>query len=354
MNNKAVNMQNVMLVLMFVFTLVLAALILRPLVSTILTALIVGYIFYPVYRFLNLKIKNKTLAAIIVSVIIVLLITIPAFFIVNTLANEAYVMYTRTKQIISTGSMGTGICEGEDNLICNAAAKFNEIFADTKMRYHLEQGLARFTNSFITWAAGLALSIPIRILQGIVVLFILFYFFKDHKRVTDKLKLIVPLKSKYRKDIIKQVDNVTYAIVFGYIVVALLEGLVGVIGFRLFMPNSPYLFWGVVIAFLALIPLLGASVVWWPAIIIQLINAHFFLALGLAGCMIITFYIDTAVRARLVGDRADVHPVYVLLGVIGGVILLGVPGVVVGPLILALLNTFLKIFTENQKKISKG
>ena len=76
--------------------------------------------------------------------------------------------------------------------------------------------------------------------------------------------------------------------------------------------------------------------------------------MGLIGCMVTTSYLDIITRSRIIGEKANVHPVYVLLGVIGGVALIGIPGVVIGPLTLALLNTFLKIFIRdevNSKKI---
>lgn len=337
--------QTIILVSLFAFTIVLAALILKPLVTTILTALIIGYIFYPVYKKIRSKVKNRTIAAIIVSMLIVLLITLPAYFIINSVANESYVLYTRTKQAIITGQVGTGVCENGDDFLCDSVIIINNMMRDTKINYYLQQGLEKITNSIVSWATGLALAIPIKILQGLIIIFVLFYFFKDHKRVVQKLKLIVPLKSKYRKDIIEQVENVTYAVIFGYILIALIEGSIGAIGFRLFMPNSPYMLWGLTIAFLALIPFIGATVVWVPAIIIQIISKHYLLAVGLVACMAITSYIDTISRPKIIGKRANVHPVYVLLGVIGGLALLGVPGIVIGPLTLALLNTFLKMFT---------
>lgn len=344
MGNR-ITTQNIILVSLFVFTIILAALILRPLIPTMLTALIIGYIFYPAYKKIKDKIKNRTIASILVSIIIVLLITVPIYFIVNSVANEAYVLYTRTKQVIVTGQVGTGFCEDGDNFMCNTVIKINNMMEDTKIRYYLQQGLERIINSIVGWATSFALSIPIIILEGLIMLFILFYFFKDHKRVVEKLKLIIPLKSRYRKYILEQVENVTYAVVFGYIIIALIEGIIGAIGFRLFMPNSSYMLWGLMIAFLALIPFIGATLVWIPAIIIQIINKHYFLTVGLIVCMAMTSYMDTISRPKIIGKKANVHPVYVLLGVIGGLAFLGVPGIVIGPLTLVLLNTFLKIFT---------
>ena len=349
MNNK-ITPQNIILLSLIIAILILGALILRPLLSIILAACIIGYISYPAYKFLRIKIKNRTIAAIIMMIAIILLITLPTLFIANSLASEAYIMYTRTKQIIVTGSMGTGYCEAKNNILCSSIGKLSEMFGDTNIKYYMQQGLEKATSALINWATGLALSIPGMILKGIIVLFILFYFFKDHKRLTDKIKMAIPLKTRYRKEIIEQINNVTYAIVFGYIIIAVIEGIIGMIGFRLFMPNSPYILWGIVIAFLALIPLVGASIIWWPAIIIQLLNQHWLLALGLAASMALTSYIDIVTRARLIGERADIHPVYVLLGVIGGIALLGMPGIVIGPVTLAILNTLVRIFAGEQVK----
>jgi|GEM_PF-2206541 len=351
--NSKVTVQNVILILLFIFTAILAIFVIRPLISVMLTALIIGYIFYPVYKKARDWIKNDNIAAILVSTIIVLLIIVPTFFIVNTLANEAFVLYTRTKQIIITEDITSGFCEGADNLLCNSIEKVKTAVEETNIKYYLQKGVERFTESFIDWATDFALAVPIRIFQGFIIIFILFYFFKDYKRITDKLKLIIPIKLRYRKELIEQVENVTYAVVFGYISIALLEGLVGALGFFLFVPNSAYLFWGLIIAFLALIPLIGATVIWIPTVIIQIMKGRFLFGAGLVLCMLTTSYIDMVTRSRLIGSRANVHPVYVLLGVIGGAALMGLPGVVIGPLALAILNTFFRIFTGNFSNIDE-
>jgi predicted PurR-regulated permease PerM len=177
-----------------------------------------------------------------------------------------------------------------------------------------------------------------------------FYFLKDHDRIIEKMKLIIPMKLEHRKDIMKKVDDVIYAVVFGNIVVALLEGIIGMVGFWLFLPNSTYLFWGIIIAFTAIIPMIGAGIIWLPAIIIQIMNQNYFSVIGLALCWMVVAYIDTFTRAKVIGKRAKIHPVYTLLGAIGGIAVFGIIGVVIGPLTLALFDTFLRIFTEKKVK----
>lgn len=342
--------QNLILISLFALIIIVAALTVWPLITTILAAFIIGYVFYPVYNFINRKLKNSNLAAIIVIIIIVLLLIVPAFFMVNTLAKEVYTVYTKTKQFVAAGSLGSAYCEGKSNLLCGILEKLNEIFGDTSIRFYIQDGIERATSYMINWATNFAFSVPMKIAQGIIILFMVFYFFKDHEMIIEKMKLIIPLKLEHRKYIMKKVDDVIYAVVFGNIIVALLEGIIGVIGFWLFMPNSTYLFWGVIIAFTALIPMIGAGIVWLPAIIIQLVNQNYFGFIGLALCWMIVAYIDTFTRAKVIGRRAKIHPVYILLGAIGGIAFFGVIGVVIGPLAIALVDTFLKIFTEKGLK----
>jgi predicted PurR-regulated permease PerM len=340
--------QNIILVSLFALVLVVAAMTLWPLVTTILTAFIIGYVFYPVYCFINKKLKKSNLSAVIVIIIIVLLLIVPSFFMVNTLAKEVYTVYTKTKQFVVAGSLGSEYCEQSSNMLCGAISKFNEIFGDTSVRFYIQDGIERLTANMINWATDFAFSLPMKIAQGIIMLFMVFYFLKEHDKITDKIKLILPMKMKHRQDIMKKVDDVIYAVVFGSILVALIEGVIGVIGFWLFMPNSTFLFWGVIIAFTALIPMVGSWIVWLPAIIIQFANHNYFSLIGLALCWIIVAYVDTFTRAKIIGNRAKIHPAYIVIGVIGGIALFGIIGVVIGPMVLALVDTFLKIFTTKE------
>jgi predicted PurR-regulated permease PerM len=340
--------QNIILISLFVLVLAVAAMTLWPLVTTILTAFIIGYVFYPVYCFINKKLKKSNLSAIIVVIIIVLILIVPSFFMINTLAKEVYTVYTKTKQFVVAGSLGSEYCEQNSNMLCGAISKFNEMFGDTNVRYYAQEGIEKVTTNIINWATDFAFSLPMKIAQGIIVLFMVFYFFKEHDRIIEKIKLVLPMKMKHRQDLMKKIDDVIYAVVFGSLLVALIEGAIGVLGFWLFMPNSTFIFWGVVIAFTALIPMVGAGIVWLPAMIIQLFNHNYFGFIGLMLCWIVVAYVDTFTRAKIVGNRAKIHPAYIVLGVIGGIALFGVIGVVIGPMVLALVDAFLKIFTVKE------
>lgn len=342
--------QNYSFLALFAAIVIIAFFIIRPFILSVVTAFIIGYVFYPVYNVIRKVIKNRTISSLLTSFIIIVIITIPLIFLLNAISNEAYTMYTISKQKIIAGDLlRISSCEEQSNALCGIYNKMAGYASDMQIKYYLSQSLEKITSYLIDTSSSFIFSIPVRLLEIFITFFVLFYYFKDHKRIVEKLKKILPIKSSLKKDIVERIDNVTYAIVFGYILIALLEGVIGSLGFYLFVgPNSSYILWGLVIAMLAFIPIFGAAMIWIPAIIIQFYAFNIIAGFGLIICLFATSYLDNISRPKIIGKKANVHPVIVLLGVLGGLALLGPVGIFLGPLVLALLNTFIKMF-ESKK-----
>jgi predicted PurR-regulated permease PerM len=343
MDIKKITPQNIMLILILITLVILAAFIIKPFITTILAALIIGYICYPLYKAVNKRIKNNTASSILICIFIILLIITPSFLIIHALTKEAAVFYIKAKDIIEKYESDGNHCNNNTNPACTLINAASNLLKNQNLKNYLKDGLEKITSALIRWATGFALAIPLKILEGLMIIIIIFHFLKDYDKFIEKLKMFIPIKIEHRKHITKQIHNVIHAVIFGYIIVAIIEAVIGMIGFRLFVPDSSYILWGIVIGFTALIPLIGAGIVWMPAIIIQLFNHHYLLAAGIVLCWTATSYIDTITRAKIIGDNAKIHPLLVLIGAIGGIALIGTIGLVIGPLTLALLDTLLKI-----------
>ncbi len=148
-----------------------------------------------------------------------------------------------------------------------------------------------------------------------------------------------------------------HLLIYGYVVVALIQGLLGAFGFFIFGIHSP-IFWGIVMTITALIPFIGTAIVWLPFALIKLFNGILAnntneiiggILFILYGTIIISG-IDNVLRPKIIGDKAKVHPILILVGVLGGLSLFGFIGVVIGPLILALFVAFLTAYEENKPK----
>ncbi len=332
-------------------------LVIRPFLSALLASVFLSYVFYPLYKWVHKKIKNKTAASLIVSFMIIILLLLPLFLVLNTLTKEAYITYLTSKQkILSVGELFDN-CP-ESNRFCGLITYFGKFLNDPQVKYHLQSTVEKATSYVIDSASGLVFSIPKFILNFFVIIFTTFYLFKDGPDALKKLKRLLPLKDIYKVHLFEKFGDVTFAITYGYIVVAVIQGILGGLGFFIFGVNSPII-WGIIMAFAALIPFIGTSIVWFPAAFIKLLDGilsgNMSTTIGgvlfiLYGLVIISG-IDNIIRPKIIGDKASVHPVLILVGVLGGLYLLGAIGLVVGPLILALFVTFIKAYERDKTAV---
>ncbi len=345
-----------MFVIFFVFIIYLAYLIVRPFVIAILTSAVLAYIFYPLYTMLNRKIRSKGLSAFIVSLLIIVLLTIPFLFLLNSVTKESQFIYIRAKQIFITGDIFSLGCAPDDtSTACRFSDWIGGFTSRPSVRYHLEDSVKKITTTISREISDFVFSIPTIALNIFVTFFTTFYLFKDGKDMVGKIKRLLPLKLHHQKQIFQQLDEVTYAIIYGSLLVALVQGGVGALGYYFFGISSPIM-WGMMTAIFALLPFIGTALVWMPLsafIVVQGFSVDSPLIvfkgimLFLYGVLIISS-LDNLLKPYLIGRRAKIHPVLVLLGVLGGLAFFGFIGFIIGPLILAIFATFLEIYEKEK------
>jgi len=325
--------------LLFIATVILSIYIVRSFLIPVLTGVIIGYVFFPLHVKFQKKIKNKNISALILSLIIIILITIPIAIISNQVIKETSNMLTLTKDKFSDISC-------EDNTLCKSLTSIMEDQGTRDQFFtYLANSIKSGATTIIQKATDFLFSVPKRLLDLFITLFTMFYIFVDGQRLVKLLEKMMPLRKRHRKQIVKQFSDVTYALIYGTILVGIIEGIILGFGFFFSGISSPVL-WGTVAGFVALIPLLGPTLVWIPAVAIQLWTGHYYAALGvlITGAMVSS--IDTFLRPKIIGDKANVHPVLVLIGVLGGLELFGIIGIILGPLVLAFISTFLNIYEK--------
>jgi predicted PurR-regulated permease PerM len=311
----------------------------QPFVKAILASIILAYMTYPLYKFLNKKIKSKNLCSLIITVIVTLILIVPPFFALKIISTETYSLYLFSKQKVASGDLFNFNCQS-GNVICETINSFQVWLAEPKVQFQLQEIAANSTTWIKDFIEGIIISLPTRILIFFVMIYSMFFFLRDGISLTAKVTRLIPLKKTYQKKILQKSKDVTFAVVYGHLFVALIQGTLGGIGFFLFGVNSPIL-WGIVMAFAALIPFVGTPIIWLPAALFKIFNG---LALGdnhiiwqgifliLYGTLIVST-IDNLLKPKIIGDKAKVHPLLVLLGVLGGLKMLGIIGLVIGPVI---------------------
>jgi predicted PurR-regulated permease PerM len=174
----------------------------------------------------------------------------------------------------------------------------------------------------------------------------LYYLLRDGGRLKEKLVELSPLRDSYDEQIFDKLELAVHSVIKGNLTIALLQGILTGIGFTIFgVPNS--FLWGTVAALAALIPGLGTGLVFVPTVLFMFFTGNVSAALGLAiwGLFAVGL-IDNFLGPQLIGKGVNLHPLLVLLSVLGGLSLFGPIGLFLGPLSLSLLFAFLSIYTE--------
>ena len=333
----------------------LAFLLIKPFVSSLLTGALIAYVFYPLYKKVEKKTENKNFSALLVSVILVVMIAVPLFFLINAISRETYIFYLQTKQKFASNKIFDAECtEGK---LCELTNVISELLTNPKVRFYFEDTLAKIAAFIAKQASSFLLSIPTILINFFVALFSIFYLFRDGEAFVNKLKTYLPMKKRYQEEIFKSFNETAKAVIYSQIVIALVQGSLGALGFFLFGISVPIL-WGVVMVFSAFIPVVGTALIWVPAALSLVLNGIFGesvliwkgVGLLLYGMLVISS-VDNIIRPIAVGERSKLHPLLVLLGAIGGLKLFGFIGFIMGPLILALLVSFLRIYESEKDEI---
>ncbi|MBI2145701.1 AI-2E family transporter [Candidatus Woesearchaeota archaeon] len=343
---------SVILVILFGFV---AALIVSSLFKTVIAGLILSYVFFPLYKLVYSRLSMKTVSALLVTVLVLLLLTVPLFFVINKLSTEVSVAFVIAKQYLEGGSRAIK-CEGDR--LCQLIPE-NLKDASPKVKAVLTNTLGKGTEYIVSRTTQTVLSLPSIFLHLFIVFFIMYYMFKDGEKFIDKIKSGLPLK-KHRQDaLIGQFNQVASAVLYGTVIVALLQALLAGVGFFLFGVPSPVI-WAIITLVVSLVPFLGPFVIWLPASALLILNGYYSgdglvllrgIGLFFYGMLIVSG-IDNVLKPRLIANKAKIHPALVLLGIIGGINFFGIVGFVIGPVILAMLATAFETYIKERAQMA--
>jgi predicted PurR-regulated permease PerM len=325
-----------------VLILILTFFILKPFFISILSAAVIAYIFYPLYKWIRKFIKNDTASSIVICVLIVLLFLVPLFIVLNMLVKQTISFYYTASDFMSSNTFDV--------------SKINNFILDkTGIHIDISSIVLTLSGYFVNWLKEFLTSIPSKILNLVIMIFLLYYFFKDGEKIISYLKEFIPLDRKKKEFVINEIGSVTNGLVFGQVLAAVAQGILGMIGFYIFGIKSA-VFLGLIMIFFGLIPFIGTPFVWVPAslylVFTGMINSSsvtFFKGIGLFfyGLLLIA-NIDNLIRTYVGAGQARLHPVIVFIGVIGGIATFGIIGIVIGPVILSLFFILLKFYKHEK------
>jgi predicted PurR-regulated permease PerM len=177
-----------------------------------------------------------------------------------------------------------------------------------------------------------------------ILLYTMFFFLMDGDKLIHKILYYLPLEDHDERRMLNKFTSVTRATLKGTAVIGILQGVLAGLAFAVVGIQSA-VFWGAIMAVLSIIPGIGSALVWGPAVIILAAAGSFVKAVGLGiFCIAVVGSIDNFLRPILVGKDTQMHELMIFFGTLGGIVMFGVVGVFVGPIIAALFVTVWDIY----------
>lgn len=323
---------------------VLAYLILKPFLAPLLLAVIFAVVLQPFYKRLRATLGDRaSLASIATVLIFAIVVLVPAGFVGSRLVLEAQQLYASISTQGAGATLGTVLDAAEravSGIIPDAGARFEQIRAD------IDTYAAKALN-WIVEHIGAAFSSALTILLDIFVFFVaLYYLLRDGSALTRKIVELSPLSDRDDSVVLDRLGAAVNSVIKGQLAIALIQGTLTGVGLAIFgVPNA--VLWGMVAAIAALIPSIGTALVLAPAVVYLALVGSTGSAIGLAiwGATAVGL-IDNLLGPRLISTGLQLHPLLVILAVLGGIIVFGPIGIFLGPLTMSLLLVLLSIYGD--------
>jgi predicted PurR-regulated permease PerM len=327
------------------------ALVVWQFYGAVLWAFVLAVLFAPLHRQLaKTMLMRRNLAALAAVTIIVLIVLLPLALLAAVLLDEA----SRIFETIQSGQLDFGRYFQQ---ILSALPLWATNWLDSlgltninAIQQRLSAAVVGGSQLLATQVLNIGQNTVEFIVNLFVMLYLLFFLFRDGAEIAAQIKRAIPLQSEQKRALAEKFAIVIRATVKGNIIVAIVQGALGGLIFW-FLNIHAALLWGVLMALLSLLPAVGSALVWLPVALYLLLSGSILQGLVLIayGALIIGL-IDNFLRPILVGKDTRMPDYVVLISTLGGIVVFGINGFVIGPLIAAMFMTAWDIFSASKHK----
>lgn len=328
----------------------LAITVLLPIWQPILWALFIAALVHPVQRWLAMRLhRRNSLAAALLTVATFLVVVGPVSGLVAAFGAELAALAQKVESPRGGGVNPARLPElGELPVAGESLELARRYFGISRAstREWMSRGAATLVQALGPLSGKLVLGAVGTLAAFAIMLVILFFGLRDGEQLAKRAGELVPWPSATRRHLLEHLHEVLRAVVVGTLITASVQGVLVGVAFAVLGLPGPVVF-GALAALLATVPLGGTALVWGPAVVYLLVDERWVAAalLGLWGLLLVGT-IDNLLRPVLVAGRASIGTLTVFIGVIGGLAAFGVIGLILGPMILALLLALLGLLRE--------
>ncbi len=311
--------------------------ILEPFILVIIVAAVVTVILSPIDKRLKKLIKRPRVSAALLSIAVFFLVFIPVLTVL-------LLMVTQASDLVRTATSDTTWL---DELKATATPLIQALPAPVQDEIAAVD-LSEIGKSVASWAfqnvGNVFSSSTALILNTFIFFMCLYYLLTNREHLYNEALALSPLANETDKMLFKRIVNTVRGVVFGVLLVAIIQGVIAGIGMTIFgVPGA--LIWAALTVVAGLIPILGTALVLIPAVLYLLFTGSTTAAIGLLiWSVVFVAMVDNLVGPSLIGGRAHLHSFLVLIAVLGGLAAFGAVGAIAGPTILAALLGLLELY----------
>ena len=308
-----------------------------PFFPALAGALALAVLSAPLHRWLESRVKRPNLAATLCVVVVALLVVVPATFVGQRILGEAARGAETIRAMVESGEW-RGAFDAHPRI--------------APIGHWIEQhfDLPRVVQATASWLTNTAASFVrgslVQLIGTVLTFYMFFYFLRDRGVALESFRSLSPLSKSDMNRLFTDVFDTVHATVYGTFAVAAVQGVLGGLMFWWLGLPEPLL-WGFVMGLLAVVPVMGAFVIWIPAAIFLALEGSGGKALLLViwGAIVVGG-IDNLLYPMLVGRRLKMHSVVAFVSIVGGLIVLGPSGVILGPVIFTVTGVLLDIWSR--------
>lgn len=307
-----------------------------PFVPALAWAVALAVLFAPLQRRLEAKLRSG-LAASVSLLLIGLIVVVPAAFVGQQLVQQTAKGAETVEAKVTSGEWRRAL-ENQPRLA--ALADWIERQVD----------LPGSAKTFAAWLSGLAAKFVrgsvFQLIGFCLTFYLLFFFLRDCQPLLRSIRALSPLSTPEMDALGDRISDTIHATVYGALAVSSVQGMLGGLMFWWLGLSAPLL-WGVVMGLLAVVPMLGAFLVWIPAALFLAVEGSWGKALILTlWGMLVVGTIDNLLRPMLVGNRLKLHTLLAFISVVGGLLLFGPAGLILGPVTLTVTTALLDVWRQ--------
>jgi predicted PurR-regulated permease PerM len=315
----------------------LVFLVFEPFLAPLAWAVVLVVVSYPVYARLARK-WNPTLAATASTVGVILILIVPALLVTGAFIHQGVEAVQEVQQQIQSGHFSW-----VNDLWLRVQARFpdaNPGNLTTVIHRYADAGAA-----YLGSRLGAVLrNTAVFLFHLAVMILAMFYLFRDGDSIVARLREVLPFEKSHRDKMIDETRELIFASVTSSLVAAVAHGVLGGVAFGLTGIRAP-IFWGVMMGFFSLIPVVGSALIWVPAAVSLMVDGHIGMGIALMiFCSVIVGLVDNIIRPWMISGRAEMGGLVVFISILGGISVFGMLGVVLGPIVVAAGASMLDLY----------